>query len=347
MVPEEAVAQLEEARRLALQEVEGAASTAQLGEMRVAFLGRRSALAGVRSKLGSHDESARRELGKLANEVAAAIEEALAARRTVLEGSESAGRMRSERIDVTLPGRRGPLGRLHPITQVMEEIVDVFAGLGFRPVEGPEIETDWYNFQALNIPENHPARSMWDTLYLEPTDQGQPLMRTHTSPVQARTMQSQPPPVYVIVPGRCARQETPDPKRLAVFHQIEGLAVDHGIKFSDLKGTLEAFAKAMFGPKQKVKFIPTYYPFTEPSADMLVLCFVCEGDGCKTCRGEGWIEILGSGMVHPNVFRAVGYDPEITGFAFGMGVERIAMLRYGIPDIRWLYENDLRFLGAF
>lgn len=271
----------------------------------------------------------------------------MAERLAAVEASEQAARLASERLDVTLPGRRPEAGHPHPISLVIDEIIDVFLGLGFVVVEGPEVETGYYNFEALNFPPEHPARSGHDSFYIEGGGDGAALFRTHNSPVQIRVMESTPPPVYVVVPGRCARRDVPDPKHLSVLHQIEGLAVDEGISFADLKGTLEAFARAMFGARQRVSLTPDYFPFTEPSAQVSVLCFVCEGSGCRTCRGEGWIEIMGAGMVHPNVFRAVGYDAETTGFAFGMGAERVAMLRYGISDIRWLYENDLRFLGAF
>jgi phenylalanyl-tRNA synthetase alpha chain len=347
MSTEESIARLEEIRRKALASIEAVASSSELREIEIAHLGRRSELSRLRGALGPLPDTERREVGRVINEVQAAVEDALAARRAVVEETERDRRLHEERLDVTLPGRRPARGGIHPITQMLDEIVDVFVGLGFSVAEGPEVETDYYNFEALNIPQDHPARSMWDTLYLEPNEFGQPLLRTHTSPVQARVMESQPPPVYVVVPGRCARRETADPKHIPVFHQVEGLAVDEGISFADLKGTLEAFAKAMFGPEQRIRLNPSYFPFTEPSAEVALLCFVCGGVGCPTCRGEGWIEILGAGMVHPNVFRAVGYDPQITGFAFGLGVERVAMLRYGIPDIRWLYENDLRFLMAF
>jgi phenylalanyl-tRNA synthetase alpha chain len=231
--------------------------------------------------------------------------------------------------------------------RVRQQVEDIFMRMGYEVLEGPEVEEDYYNFEALNLPKDHAARSMHDSFYLESQNGEQPLFRTHTSPMQVRVMEAQPPPVYVVVPGRCARRDAPDPRRMPVFYQVEGLAVDEGISFADLKGTLEAFAKAMFGQDQRVRFAPSYFPFTEPSAEVSVLCFVCGGTGCKTCTGEGWLELLGAGMVHPNVFKAVGYDPDITGFAFGMGIERVAMTRYSIPDIRWLYENDVRFLRSF
>lgn len=346
MTPDESIARLDEIRNEALAALSGAESTAALGDLRIIHLGRKSAHARIVATLGVLKEEQRKKVGRVANEVRSAIEAAIETKAAELERVEGGQRVADESIDVTLPGRRPERGRLHPITRVMDEIVDVFVGLGFRVAEGPEVETDYYNFEALNIPKDHAARTMHDTFYLSPGDPDSPIFRTHTSPVQIRLMESAPPPVYVVVPGRCARRDVPDPKRSPVFHQIEGLAVDEGISFSDMKGTLEAFAKAMFGERQRIRLNPTYFPFTEPSAEVSVLCFVCGGEGCSTCRGEGWIELLGAGMVHPNVFAAVGYPRETTGFAFGMGVERVAMARYGIPDIRWLFENDLRFLGA-
>ncbi|MGH2768350.1 MAG: phenylalanine--tRNA ligase subunit alpha [Actinomycetota bacterium] len=321
--------------------------SAALRETEIRFLGRKGELAEIMGNLGALPAEERSDIGRAANQVRDTLRQAVAKRAAGLEASERARRLEEERLDITLPGRRPPTGRRHPITLVTDEIVDVFVGLGFRVAEGPEAETDYYNFEALNMPPDHPARSMWDTLYLEPNRHGQALLRTHTSPVQIRVMERTPPPVYVIVPGRAFRRDTADASHLAVFHQIEGLAVDEGVSFADLKGTLEAFARAMFGRGRKVRMIPHYFPFTEPSAEVLVSCFVCDGSGCRTCGGEGWIEIMGAGMVHPGVFKAVGYDPEVTGFAFGMGVERIAMLRYSVPDIRWLYDNDLRFLKSF
>lgn len=349
MDPDEAIAQLEKLHTEAKAAVTLADSSAALEQLRIEYLGRRSRISEISGALGKMDDEARKRVGKLTNETRTGIESALSERLMVIEDSERGARLESEKIDVTLPGRRPEMGHRNPLTIVLDDIVDAFIGLGFNVEEGPEVETDWYNFQVLNIPEDHPARSMWDTLYVEPAKPGDPmpLMRTHTSPVQARVMEQRPPPVYVIVPGRVARRETLDAKRLASFHQIEGLAVDWGITFADLRGTLEAFAKTVFGPREKVRLRPSYFPFTEPSAEVDVLCFVCHGEGCRTCQREGWIEIMGAGMVHPNVFKAVGYPEGITGFAFGMGIERVAMPRYSVPDIRWFYENDLRFLRVF
>lgn len=347
MNPDESIARLEEIRQAGVAAAQAAPDSSSAREVEVVHLGRKSDYTQIKKKLGSLPEEARREVGRKANEVRQAIETAIASRISELEETETAARIEAERVDVTLPGRRPLRGGLHPITKVMDEIVDVFVGLGFRVVEGPEVETDYYNFEALNIPKDHAARSMHDSFYLDSSNGEPPLFRTHTSPVQIRVMKEQPPPVYVVVPGRCARRDAPDPRRMPVFYQVEGLAVDEGISFADMKGTLEAFARAMFGPQQRIRLNPSYFPFTEPSAEVSVLCFVCGGVGCKTCTGEGWLELLGAGMVHPNVFRAAGYDSEITGFAFGMGIERVAMARYSIPDIRWLYDNDVRFLSSF
>ncbi|MGH2812172.1 MAG: phenylalanine--tRNA ligase subunit alpha [Actinomycetota bacterium] len=347
MSPEEAIARLRDVKERALADIAEAPDSAAARAAAAASLGRRSVYSEIKRALAGLDEGARREVGRLANEVRADIEAEAEARAAAFEGGETAERLTAERLDVTLPGRRPPSGVLNPVTRMLDEIVEAFLGLGFSVVEGPEVETDYYNFQALNIPEDHPARSLWDTLYVDTGSPDLALVRTHTSPVQVRVMEKTPPPVYVIVPGRCARRDVPTPKYLSSFMQVEGLAVDYGISFADLRGTLEAFAKAAFGPEQRVRLIPDYFPFTEPSAGVEVLCFVCSGRGCRTCKNEGWIEILGAGMVHPNVFREVGYPPEITGFAFGMGVERVAMLRYGVSDIRWFQENDLAFLEAF
>jgi phenylalanyl-tRNA synthetase alpha chain len=275
------------------------------------------------------------------------LTQALAARRDALADAGEAARLATEGIDMTLPGRRPPVGSLHPITVVEEQIVQVFLGLGFRVVEGPEIEDDWHNFQALNIPVDHPARTMKDSLYVDVPGHPELLLRTETSAVQIRTMQSQPPPIYIIAPGRVYRRENPDATHLAVFHQVEGLVVDEGITFADLKGTLEAVARGLFGESRRIRLLPSYFPFVEPGAQIGVSCFRCDGAGCRTC-GNGWIELLGAGMVHPNVLENCGYDSErYTGFAFGLGVERVAILRYAIPDMRLLLDGDSRFLRQF
>jgi phenylalanyl-tRNA synthetase alpha chain len=343
----DAIAKLEALRAEALEAIEAAPDAAALRDTEIRYLGRKGPLAAVLSTLGGMEPDERKQVGIVANAVRSALESAVAGRRGSLESEEAARRLESERVDVTLPGRKPPLGHLHPITQVIDEIVDVFVGLGFKVADGPEVESDYYNFEALNMPRDHPARSMFDTLYVEPNDYGQPLLRTHTSPMWVRAMEANEPPLYVTMPGRAFRRDVADPTHLAGFHQIDGLAVDKGISFADLRGSVEVFAKALFGPHQRIRMIPHYFPFTEPSAEVYVSCFNCDGSGCRVCGKEGWIEIMGAGMVHPNVFKAVGYDPDVTGFAFGMGIERIALLRWSIGDIRWLVENDIRLLEGF
>ena len=342
MEPQQALDQLTALRQQALAAIAAAADEASLNEAKVAFTGRKSAMGEIGRALAEMDADARRRVGRLSNVVRSAVESALSEKAVELK---NAGDGRAA-IDVSLPGRRGPLGRVHPLTEVLDEIIDVFIGLGFQVAEGPVVETDYYNFEALNFPPDHPARSMHDTFYLESSGGEDRLLRTHTSPVQIRLMKSTPPPLYRVIPGICCRRDEVDANHLSVFNQIEGLAVDYGISFSDLKGTLEVFARQMFGANLTVRMHPSFFPFTEPSAEVYVSCFACGGSGCRTCGGEGWIEIMGAGMVHPNVLRQGGYDPEISGFAFGMGIERIAKLRYSVTDLRSFYENDVRFLGA-
>ncbi len=315
-----------------------------------AHLARRSPLGDAQRGLGRLDPDARRQLGQRVNQARADLQAALAARRAALEAARDAALLEAERIDVTLPGRVPPRGTVHPISRTADEIIDIFIGLGYRVAEGPEVETDWYNFEALNFPPDHPARSMQDSVSLQARDaQGIPLLlRTHTSPMQIRSMLAAPPPLYVVIPGRCYRADTPDATHVPVFNQIEGLAVDEHITMGDLKGTLLAFARAYFGEERQIRLRPSYFPFVEPGAEVDVSCFVCggRGTGCRTCRGEGWIELLGAGMVHPNVLRAGGYDPDrVSGFAFGMGIERPYMLRSGLADMRTLTDNDLRWLA--
>ena len=334
-----------EATRTALDEARAAATLADLREVRVRAIGRKAPMSRVRAEMGSLSEDERREIGRLLNEAREMIESALAAREGELAAREQEETLARDRIDVSAPGRRRDVGHPHPLTLMADRIVDIFIGMGFRVAEGPEVETDWYNFQALNIPPDHPARSMQDTMYVDGTDL---VMRTHTSPVQVRAMQAQDPPIYVVVPGRVYRRDPFDATHSPVFQQIEGLAVDKGLSFADLKGTLAAFAREMFGPRQRVRFRPSYFQFTEPSAEVDVLCMNCEGAGCSACGRSGWIEIMGAGSVHPNVLKAVGWDPEVwSGFAFGLGVERVAMRALGVRDIRWFYENDQRFLAGF
>jgi phenylalanyl-tRNA synthetase alpha chain len=331
---------LEEARGAAV----AARSAAELEEIRVRFLGRQGALTQLLRSLGALPAGERPLVGAAANEAKRELEALLEGRLVEAREAERARARRQQRLDLTLPGRRPPLGAIHPLTRVHDEIVAIFAGLGFSVAEGPEIETDYYNFEALNIPSDHPARDMQDTFYLP----GGLLLRTHTSPVQIRTMLAQRPPVRIVVPGRVHRRDIPDASHSPVFHQVEGLAVDGHVTMADLKGTLELFAREMFGPRSRIRFRPSFFPFTEPSAEVDVLCFLCGGVGCRVCKHSGWLEILGSGMVHPQVLTNVGYDPEeFTGWAFGMGIERIAMLKYGVDDIRLFLENDLRFLQQF
>ena len=325
----------------ALTEVAATADPAALEALRIRYLGRKGSLTQILRTLKDLDPGVRREVGRLANEAKEALEAAIAAR---LKALKLAARARETAdLDVTLPGRRPPLGRLHPLTRIMEEICDIFLRLGFEAVEGPEVELDWYNFEALNIPPDHPARDMQDTFYF--TDRV--LLRTHTSPMQIRVMEKRRPPVRIIAPGKVYRRDS-DMTHSPMFHQVEGLLVDRRVTFADLKGVLTEFVHQLFGPEVSLRFRPSYFPFTEPSAEIDIACVICRGEGCRVCKITGWLEVLGAGMVHPAVFEAVGYDPEeYTGFAFGLGVERFAMLKYGIDDIRLFYDNDLRFLRQF
>jgi phenylalanyl-tRNA synthetase alpha chain len=323
----------------ALAEVAAARSTSELDQVRVRVLGRSGELTALLRSLGSIPAAERPRVGQEANDAKAQIESRIAERLQTLKARERQEALAAERLDLTLPGRRTPPGAVHPISRVQDEIIEIFEGLGFSVAQGPEIETDYYNFAALNFPDDHPARDMQDTFHISPDT----LLRTHTSPVQIRTMKAQPPPVRAIFPGKVYRRDA-DITHSPMFHQVEGLAVDRHVTMADLKATLELFARQMFGPRSRLRFRPSFFPFTEPSAEADVLCFLCGGAGCRVC-GDGWLEILGSGMVHPNVLRNVGYDPEeVTGWAFGMGIDRVAMLKYGIDDIRLLFENDLRFL---
>jgi phenylalanyl-tRNA synthetase alpha chain len=320
--------------------VDRAPDIGALERVRVEWLGRKGRLTAWLRRLGELPAELRPRVGAEANRIKAALEAALAARREAL----TAGRPAAPREDVTLPGRRPWSGGLHPVTLVVEEICAIFRDFGFQRVVGPEIETVEYNFIKLNTPLDHPAADMHDTFYLS---DGR-LLRTHTSPVQLRVMERFAPPVRVVVPGTVYRRDPFDASHAPAFEQIEGLAVDEGISFVDFKATIDAFAKRFFGPETGTRFRPSYFPFTEPSAEVDVSCQLCRGAGCSVCKGTGWVEILGAGMVHPRVFAAAGYDPERwTGFAFGMGPARIAMQRYRIPDIRLLYESDMRFLEQF
>ena len=329
-------------------ELDAAGDEAALEEWRIAYLGRKGRLTLVLRSLGELPVEKRRTLGAEANRLKQELESALDTRRQALQ--QRRRRAETGRLDVTLPGRRKRIGRLHPVTQTLREMLDIFVSMGFSVIEGPEVELDYYNFQALRIPEDHPARDMQDTLYVDlPKDGAYPLvLRTHTSPNQVRFMEQHQPPIRVVVPGRCYRREATDPQREWMFTQIELLAVDEGISMADLKGTLFEFAKRMFGQDRRVRFRCDYFPFVEPGVDMAIDCFLCGGEGCRTCRGTGWIEILGAGMVHPEILANMGYDTDrYTGFAAGPGVERICMLRHGIEDIRSFYANDMRFLEQF
>ncbi len=334
---------LEALREKALKELEGLDSLQKLRDFQVRYLGRKGELKTLLKSMGKLPSEERPLVGQLANRIKDFIEEAIADRERVLRAREEERRLEAERIDVTLPGRGPELGGVHPLTRVLREMEEVFISMGFQVAQGPEIETDYYNFEALNIPPNHPARDMQDTFYIE----GGLLLRTHTSPVQIRVMERFRPPIRIIAPGKVYRRDA-DVSHTPMFHQVEGLLVDEVTTFADLKGVLEEFALRLFGPRTRVRFRPSYFPFTEPSAEMDIGCVMCEGEGCRVCKGSGWLEILGCGMVDPAVYSFVDYDPEAyRGFAFGLGVERIAMLKYRIDDIRLFFENDLRFLRQF
>jgi phenylalanyl-tRNA synthetase alpha chain len=324
-----------------------ATSLEELEAAHISVLGRKSPFAEVQRDLGSLAPDDRKEVGRVVNEIRGALQGASDARRAEFEARAEDALLEADKLDLSLPGRRPLPGSLHPLSLAEDEIVDVFLRLGYRVVEGPEIEDEWHNFDALNIPPDHPARTMKDSIYVNVPGHPELLLRTETSSVQIRTMQSQPPPVYIVAPGRVYRRETPDATHLPVFHQVEGLVVDEGITFADLKGTLDAVARALFGSDRQTKLGPAFFPFVEPGAELSVTCMRCDGAGCPVC-GNGWIELLGCGMVHPQVLENCGYDPErYTGFAFGLGIDRVAILKYRIPDIRMLVEGDIRFLEQF
>ncbi len=327
-------------------DLRAAADATALEEVRLRYLGRKGSLAAILRGLGALDAAERPAVGKLANDVKQRLEAALEERRTALEAASRAAALAAERLDVTLPGRPVPVGRLHPSTQVLRRICQIFADMGFQIYRSRDVESDEMNFELLNIPAHHPARDMWDTFY---TTQDGVLLRTHTSPGQIRAMREYcPEPIRVILPGMCYRYEQITARSEIQFHQVEGLAVGRHITMTDLKGTLISFAHRMFGPERRVRFRASHFPFTEPSAEMDVECMICNGTGCGLCKQSGWLEILGCGMVHPVVLKNGGYDPEAySGFAFGMGPERITMLRHGIEDIRYFWMNDLRFLEQF
>jgi len=334
---------LNELSRAALEDIGKADSLDHLNELQIRFLGRKGELTSVMARMRDLAPEERPEIGKVANEVKDRISEAIGRKIETLAQAEKGLRLVREALDVTRPGRAPFQGGLHPLTIVIREILDIFRGLGFVVAEGREVELEYYNFEALNIPADHPARDMQDTFYVAPGT----VLRTHTSPVQVRVMESQRPPVRIVAPGKVYRCDS-DVTHSPMFHQVEGLLVDRGISFADLKGVLHSFLRLYYGPDTGVRFRPSFFPFTEPSAEVDIQCVLCRGKGCRVCKNTGWLEILGSGMVDPAVYGFVGYDPdEVQGFAFGLGVERIAMLKYGIDDIRLFYENDLRFLAHF
>lgn len=322
--------------------------SAQLEELRVRYLGKKGELTGLLKQIGSLPPAERPKFGDAVNHVKQQVAELLSSKKQVLESEELAKRLAAEKIDVTLPGRGNGVGGIHPVTRTMNRIEDIFMAMGFGVAKGPEIEDDFHNFEALNIPPEHPARAMHDTFYVKQGDDavGSLLLRTHTSPVQARYMQSNQPPINIIAPGRVYRCDS-DVTHTPMFHQVEGLMVDENISFADLKGVLTHFLRQFFETDLEIRLRPSYFPFTEPSAEVDISCVFCD-DGCRICKHTGWIEILGSGMVHPRVFEQVGIDPEkYTGFAFGIGIERLAMLRYGVDDLRLFFDNDLGFLEQF
>ena len=344
----DALKQIEEIKNKALAELSRVKDEKALESWRVCYLGKKSALSQALSGLAQMPIEERKSLGGAANRMKVELEDALKNREQDIRQTGGAGS--AQEIDISLPGRPFPVGRPHPVTKVLGEVGDIFVGMGFEVVEGPEVEWDYYNFEALNIPKEHPARDNMATFWLEDSkvDDRAMLLRTHTSPMQVRVMEKKRPPVRIIVPGRVFRYEATDATHIPMFHQLEGLAVDQGITMADLKGTLFEFARRFFGQDRKVRFRCDYFPFVEPGVEMAISCAVCKGEGCRLCSQSGWIEILGAGMVHPRVLERVGIDPEVyTGFAFGMGIERIPMLRYGINDIRLFYGSDLRFLRQF
>ncbi len=324
-----------------LTRLDSISSVDALEEFRVEFLGRKGSISGLMRNLSQAPVSDRPRLGKLANQVKKEIDTAFNLRKVVLV--DGAASQADAQVDLSLAGRAVPFGRKHPVTRVMEEVCAIFAGLGFTVAEGPDVETDFYNFEALNIPPHHPARAMHDTFYVSDNL----LLRTHTSPMQARAMEKQDPPLRIIAPGKVYRCDS-DITHTPMFHQVEGFLVDRNISFADLKGVLALFIGRIFADDVAIRFRPSFFPFTEPSAEVDIACVICGGKGCRVCKQTGWMEILGAGLIDPEVFKKVGYDPEVySGFAFGIGIERIAMLKYGINDIRLYYENDLRFLSQF
>ena len=335
---------LEEIRESAMRELNEAGGQQVLEALRIKYLGKKGELTSILKQMGGLSAEERPKIGQLANEVRAFIEQDLVKRAAELKEQELTKKLEREKLDVTMPGTHHELGSKHPLSIELDAIKEIFIGMGFEIEEGPEVEFDYYNLEALNIPKDHPARDTQDTFYINENI----LLRTQTSPVQVRVMEKQKPPIRIISPGRVYRSDAVDATHSPLFHQIEGLVVDKGITFADLKGTLETFVKRMYGEDSVVRFRPHHFPFTEPSAEVDVQCFNCHGAGCRLCKGEGWIEILGCGMVHPKVRSNCGIDPEVySGFALGMGLERVVMRKYSIDDLRLFYENDVRFLKQF
>lgn len=336
--------QLEQIKNSAEAELSAAESMEALENIRIKYMGKKGELTAVLKGMGKLTPEERPVIGALANEIRQKLEKEIEEKKAAVMAALEEKRLKDEVIDVTMPGKRNAEGKLHPLTQVMNKLKDIFLGMGFSIAEGPEVEYDYYNFEALNIPKDHPARDTQDTFYIEDNI----VLRTQTSPIQVRVMEKQKPPIRVIAPGKVFRSDTVDATHSPVFHQIEGLVVDKGVTMSDLKGTLEMFVKSLYGKSTEVRFRPHHFPFTEPSAEMDISCFNCGGKGCSMCKGEGWVEILGCGMVHPKVLENCGIDPEeYSGFAFGIGLERVAMGKYDINDLRLFFENDLRFLDQF
>ncbi len=335
---------LEQIKHTAVDALEHCSNLKFLEDLRVQYLGKKGELTQILKQMGKLSAEERPVIGQLANEVRAKIEEEISVRMKQLKEEKLQNQLQAEKIDVTMPGKKFDIGKKHPLTLVMDEIKEIFLGMGFDVVDGPEVELDYYNFEALNIPKDHPARDTQDTFYINDNV----VLRTQTSPVQIRTMEQKKPPIRMISPGRVYRSDALDATHSPVFHQIEGLVVDKNVTMSDLKGTLEMFVKSLYGEDSVVRFRPHHFPFTEPSAEMDVMCFNCHGKGCRICKGEGWIEILGAGMVHPKVLQNCNIDPEeYSGFAFGMGLERVVMRRFAIDDIRMFFDNDMRFLNQF
>ncbi len=328
----------------AREQLAGAADLKALEELRIKFLGKKGELTALLKQMGGLSPEERPIIGQLANQVRQEIEEEIAQRQQALKSALAQQKLREEALDVTMPGKQLPMGHQHPLSLVLDEFKEIFLGMGFDVVQGPEVELDYYNFEALNIPKDHPARDTQDTFYINDNI----VLRTQTSPVQVRTMEQRKPPIRIISPGRVYRSDAVDATHSPIFHQIEGLVVDKGITMADLKGCLETVVKRIYGDDAVVRFRPHHFPFTEPSAEVDIQCFNCKGEGCRLCKGEGWIEILGCGMVHPKVLSGCGIDPEVySGFAFGIGLERLVMRRFNIDDLRLFYDNDLRFLSQF